>query len=186
MHPSPPPVTRPPKLTVIDIRLQRASDRGDAVPDIVDRFGVAEPIAVSVVTQGSAPSAWVAARVLREGRMVTEGRTEFAPTGTTATRFEVTPPNGWSPGRYTVQVLLDGQPAGEREFQVGGPGSGAGVVGSSAPDPGLQAPDRGDAIAVSRRATVDIRPHRGSHVGRLRARGEVKFVQVTAPAGGAP
>ena len=66
---------------------------------------------------------------------------------------------------------------------VGGQGCGAGVVRPGAPDPGLQAPHRGDAVAVSRRPTLDVRPYRGRHLGRLRARSEVKFVQSIGPRG---
>jgi hypothetical protein len=117
-HPSAPPVTRPGHLTVVDIRLQRAADETKPVPEIVEVLKRGERLAIAVVTQGSVETAEVAARVLRDGRVVTEGRTQFAPTGTTSTRFEVTPPDGWAPGRYTVQILLDGTPAGERQFNV--------------------------------------------------------------------
>src|SRR5688500_6654258 len=114
----PPSVTVAPRLTVIDIRLHRKNAMENPVPEIVDRFTPKEGVVVSVVTQGTTVTATVAARVLHEGRTVSEQVTQFAPTGTTATTFEVTPSAGWAEGRYKVVVLLEGKPAGERDFVV--------------------------------------------------------------------
>jgi hypothetical protein len=49
---------------------------------------------------------------------VSEGSLDIAPSGTTVSEFHISRPEGLSPGRYEVEIFLDGASAGKRTFSV--------------------------------------------------------------------
>ena len=54
-----------------------------------------------------------------DGQVVDESAQTIAPTGGAAvTEFHISKPTGWPVGSYKVEVLLDGAPAGSKNFKV--------------------------------------------------------------------
>jgi uncharacterized protein YfaS (alpha-2-macroglobulin family) len=74
---------------------------------------------VSVLTDGSASSATLTTRwTFQDGQLVDESTQTIQPSGTTATEFHISKPDGLPPGNYRVQVLLDGREVESEEFEV--------------------------------------------------------------------
>lgn len=110
----------PAALTVGTIELGRAVGADKRVTDKTEVFKPTDTIYVSVVTQGSAPSATLQARwTYQDGQVVNESSQTIAPTGTAATEFHISKPDGWPAGVYTVEVLLNGSSARKVDFKVG-------------------------------------------------------------------
>ena len=120
---SPPPVAAAPAPTALPARIG-AIDLGRAIgPDgrvtaPGSTFAPSETIYVSVLTEGQPSGATLSARwTYEDGQLVSEGR-EILADGKTATEFHISKPDGWPAGRYRVDIALNGQPAGAREFEV--------------------------------------------------------------------
>jgi hypothetical protein len=107
-------------LKVADISLGRSIAADKSVADKSDSFRPEDTFYLSVRTEGSAPSATLKARWTYEGGQVVDESTQsIAPSGPAVTEFHVSKPDGWPPGRYEVEVLLNGASAGRKEFKVG-------------------------------------------------------------------
>jgi hypothetical protein len=50
--------------------------------------------------------------------VINESREELTSSDRNATEFHVSKTDGWPAGRYKVEIALNGQPSGEREFEV--------------------------------------------------------------------
>ena len=84
-----------------------------------DTFRPTDTIYVSVPTTGSAPSATLSARfTFQDGQLVNESSQTIAPTGSDATEFHISKPDGWPTGEYRVEILLDGRSVATRTFRV--------------------------------------------------------------------
>jgi hypothetical protein len=83
-------------------------------------FATTDPtIYVSVASDGSSPGMNLTARWLFEdGQVVNETTLAMAPTGPTASEFQISKPDGWPVGRYKVQILANGAPVAVQEFEV--------------------------------------------------------------------
>lgn len=82
-------------------------------------FKPSDTIYAAVASDGSAASVSVGARwSFQDGQMVNEASQAIAPTGPAVTTFNISKPDGFPVGRYKVEVLVDGQPAGQSEFEV--------------------------------------------------------------------
>ncbi len=88
------------------------------VTDPTAVFAAGDTIYTSVVTDGAVPLATLSARWTREGALLEETAQRIAPEGTAVSEFHVFNPAGWTPGRYRVEILLDGRVVGERVFRV--------------------------------------------------------------------
>ena len=91
----------------------------DVVVAVEPRGGGSPAISAVVVTQGTAATARLAWRLKRGGEVVAEAATDFAPSGTTSTRFAVWREGGWPAGAYRLELELDGHPAAARDVTVG-------------------------------------------------------------------
>ena len=69
------------------------------------------------------------------GQMAGVSGSRFAPTAGRVAFELAQPGGGWARGAYSVRVLLDGKPAGERNFRIT-EATGGGVVGTRYNDPG--------------------------------------------------
>jgi hypothetical protein len=106
------------KVTDIDVGRSVAADK--TIADKTDSFRPNDTFYVSVKTDGSAPSATLTARwTYEDGQVVDESRQDIIASGGTAvTEFHLSKPDGWPAGKYKVEVLLNGTPAGTKDFKV--------------------------------------------------------------------
>jgi hypothetical protein len=82
-------------------------------------FQPTDTIYVSVVTDKPPAGATLAARwTYEDGQVVSEGRESLTSSDRNATEFHIAKPDGWPAGRYKVEIALNGEPAGSREFVV--------------------------------------------------------------------
>lgn len=105
-------------VRVADIDVGRAMS--DArITDKTDNPKANDTVYVSVHTTGSSPSATVMARwTFQDGQVVQESSQSIAPTGDAYTEFHISKPGGLPKGKYKVEVFLDNQSAGTKEFEV--------------------------------------------------------------------
>lgn len=76
-------------------------------------FGVRDPIIVSVRTNGTANAVPVAARLTyQDGQVAGEQNVSLNTSGPDTTNITFTNTNPWPTGKYTVDVMVDGRPAG--------------------------------------------------------------------------
>jgi hypothetical protein len=118
-----PPAAQAPAETpvrVSEVKTGIAVGADKRVTDEVDVFKPTETVYVSVVTEGTAPSAELKARwTFGDGQVVDEKTQMLSPAGRAITEFHVSKPDGWPRGNYRVEVFLNGAPAGSEDFQVG-------------------------------------------------------------------
>lgn len=85
----------------------------------VDEYRPGDTIYASVSTAGSAAHATLTARwTYQDSVLVDTTSAEFNPTGPGLAEFHISHPNGLLPGRYRVEILLNGRRAQSREFSV--------------------------------------------------------------------
>lgn len=74
----------------------------------------------SVASTGTAPNVTLTARWTHvdSDQMIKEETLTIAPDGPTHSEFHLSKPDGWPAGRYKVEVLANGAPAGVTEFSV--------------------------------------------------------------------
>lgn len=109
-------------VKVTDISLGRAIGGDKAISDSTDKFRAADTIYASVTTDGSAPTATLRARwTFEDGQTVDESTRTIAPVNRERTEFHISKPNGWPAGKYKVEVFLNDQSAGTKNFEVKAP-----------------------------------------------------------------
>jgi hypothetical protein len=117
--PSAPSTPRSAPLAVVDVDLGRSIGGDKRVTEKLDTFGPNDTIYASVRTTGSAANAKLRARwTYEDGQVVDESEQPIAPTGDAATEFHISKPDGWPPGKYKLEVFLNGAPARSKEFEV--------------------------------------------------------------------
>ncbi len=106
-------------VQVTDVKLGRALGPDKRVTDETDEFRPADIIYAVVETKGSGPNTALQARwTYQDGQVVDESSRNISTAGEDVTEFHISKPGGWPKGKYTVQVLLNGAPAGSEEFEV--------------------------------------------------------------------
>ncbi len=115
-EPSPP---APAAFEVKTIEVGKGLGADKHVANQTTSFGPRDTIYVSVLTEGAAPSKTVTARwTFQTGQVVKEGSETIAPTGPAATEFHIAKKSGWPAGKYKVEILVDSNSAGTKEFEV--------------------------------------------------------------------
>lgn len=104
-------------LRATTIQLGRSLNPDGTVSSHTTRFKPDETIYASVLTTGSG-SATITARWMYAGRVVSEPTQDVSYKGGAATEFHIQNSGGFPPGDYAVEILVDGEPAGRREFRV--------------------------------------------------------------------
>lgn len=101
----------------IELGKQIGSDKKVTAP--TTSFSPKDTIYASVTTEGAAPSKTLVAKWTFGGTKTikTDSQT-IAPTGPASTEFHISKPSGWPVGRYAVDVSVDGNSAGNKEFEV--------------------------------------------------------------------
>ena len=105
------------RVSEVDLGKSIGADR--RISDDTDDFGPNDTVYVSVLTTGNAPSATVTARwTFEDGQVVDSSSQTIAPSGTNATEFHISKPDGLPAGDYRVQILLNGREVESEEFEV--------------------------------------------------------------------
>jgi hypothetical protein len=106
-------------VRVADVNLGRSLNADKTIGDNTTSFRPADTIYASVVTDGSSPSASLKARwTYQDGQVVDESVQTIAPSGKATTEFHISKPSGWPPGKYKVEVSLNGAPTSTKDFEV--------------------------------------------------------------------
>ena len=97
------------RVSGVTIGSTAAADKSVAA---LSTLGTRDKIIVSVRTEGSASNAEVGARLTyQDGQVVDEETVALNTTGAETTNIEFSNTAAWPAGTYTVQVMVDGQPA---------------------------------------------------------------------------
>lgn len=106
-------------VRVTDVSVGRGIGGDKAITDVTDTFKPNDTIYASVATDGSAPSATVRAKwTFEDGQVVNDSSKTIAPNKPERTEFHISKPDGWPAGKYKVEVFLDNQTAGTKNFAV--------------------------------------------------------------------
>lgn len=111
------PAPAPFRVTGVEIGNAIGADKRVTSPS--DTLSPSDTIYASVASEGTAPSVTLTARwTYEDGQLVQETQQTIEPKGPETSEFHIEKPGGWPPGRYKVEILADGRPVGEREFEV--------------------------------------------------------------------
>jgi hypothetical protein len=106
-------------VRVTEVDLGRSLNADKTIGDNTDSFRPADTIYAAVVTEGSSSNATLKARwTYQDGQLVDESARTIAPAGKVTTEFHISKPDGLPPGKYKVEVSLDGATAGTKDFEV--------------------------------------------------------------------
>lgn len=116
--PAPTPAATPMRVT--DIQLGKGVGADNRVVTPATTFGTRDTIYVSVATEGAATDARVTATWMYRGSQgVAEEDAILSSTGgVNVSQFHIMKPTPWPAGDYHVEVKLNGQSAGKREFRI--------------------------------------------------------------------
>jgi hypothetical protein len=107
-------------VRVSQIDMGRSLNADKTINDNTLSFKPNDTIYASVATTGSAPTATVKARwTYQDGQVVNESTQTISPTGDARTEFHIAKPDGWPPGKYKLEVFLNGSSAATKDFEVG-------------------------------------------------------------------
>ena len=107
------------RVSKIDMGRSLAADK--TINDNTASFKPNDTIYASIATEGAAATATLKARwTYQEGQVVNESTQTLAPTGDARTEFHISKSDGWPPGKYKLEVFLNGSSAATRDFQVEG------------------------------------------------------------------
>jgi len=104
-------------LHVTTIQVGRSLNSDKSVGSHTTQFKPNDTIYVAVLTDASGAGT-ITARWTYSGRPVSEESKEVSYRGEAATEFHIENSGGFPQGDYKVQILLDGQPVGDRDFRV--------------------------------------------------------------------
>jgi hypothetical protein len=124
---SPPPVAAPPapapvpapsaRVSSIELGTAVGADRRVTAP--TSTFASSDTIYASVLTEGQPAGSTLSARwTYEDGQLVSENRETLGSPGAANTEFHISKPDGLPAGRYRLEIALNGQPAGARDFEV--------------------------------------------------------------------
>ncbi|WP_374603391.1 hypothetical protein [Arenimonas sp.] len=125
VEPAPAPAPAPVAATasVTSVSLGSDVDADGRVIESQAQFAPNQPITASISTATSDPAASVAGSLtakwlFEDGQVVNEETKSFNFSGPGVTNFQISKPDGWPVGRYTLEVSLDGNKVETREFTV--------------------------------------------------------------------
>ena len=105
------------ELRVTTIQLGRSINADSTVANHTTTFGPRDTVYVSIHVSGSA-SGTIGVRWTYMGRVVGEPKKQVSFRGGGATEFHLQNAGGFPPGDYTVEVFLNDQSVGTRDFRV--------------------------------------------------------------------
>jgi hypothetical protein len=121
--PTPPPAPVAATASVVDVQVGSELDATGKVSQTDTEFEPKQTIIASVTTGTSDPAATVpgtlaAKWLFEDGQVVNEESKPFNFTGPGTTNFQISKPDGWPVGKYTLEVSLNGTKVQTREFTV--------------------------------------------------------------------
>lgn len=120
-QPATPPAAAPapaPAVSLASIDLGSAVGADQKVTTATTSFTPKDSIYAAVSTTGSGNATIAVKWTYQDGQTVKEDSKTIAPTGPATTSFEISKPDGWPAGNYKVDVSLNGQSAGTKDFSV--------------------------------------------------------------------
>ncbi|HSA54363.1 MAG TPA: hypothetical protein VLE53_01610 [Gemmatimonadaceae bacterium] len=117
------PTTTTPSSAVTSIDIGKSIGTDKRVTDATTMFSPRDTMYVSVTTQNAPANAMLTAKLTFQDGQVVDSLSQAvaaatATGGPTITEFHLARPSGWPAGRYTVEVMLNGQSVGTREITV--------------------------------------------------------------------
>jgi len=113
------PVAAGGKVTVSDVDLGRSLNPDRSIDDDTTSFKPSDTIYASVETDGTAPDATLTARwTYQDGQTVNESSQPVPAKDDARTEFHIAKPDGWPTGKYKVDILLNGNKADTKDFEV--------------------------------------------------------------------
>lgn len=111
------PAPAPAAVTVIELGRGVGADKRVLAP--LDAFSRRDTIFASVATENTAPGSTLTAVWTHESGQTVDSTVQPLASGAPSiTEFHIMKPSGWPNGAYKVVILLDGKPAGEKQFVV--------------------------------------------------------------------
>jgi hypothetical protein len=108
----------PATVSVTNVELGNAVGADQNVTTPGTSFAPTDTIYASVSTAGTGTAALAAKWTYQDGQTVHEESKSIAPTGPATTAFQISKPSGWPAGSYKVEISMNGQPVGSKEFTV--------------------------------------------------------------------
>ena len=105
-------------VSLASIDLGSAVGADQKVTTATTTFHPKDSIYAAVSTTGSGNATIAVKWSYQDGQTVKEDSKTIAPTGPATTSFEISKPDGWPVGNYKLDVTLNGQPAGTKDFSV--------------------------------------------------------------------
>jgi len=107
-----------PALDVTSVALGRSIGPDKKVVEEVGDFTPGDTIYASVETEGAGSGTLAARWTYEDGQVVDESSHPIGG-GTQVSEFHVSKPDGWPAGHYEVVILLNGQEADRKGFDIG-------------------------------------------------------------------
>lgn len=104
-------------LKVSTLQLGRSLNPDNSVGNHTTRFKPDDTVYVSILSDEPGYGT-ITVRWLLHGQRISEAAREVSYTRAAATEFHLQNSGGFPVGSYRVDVLINGQPAGSREFRV--------------------------------------------------------------------
>jgi hypothetical protein len=106
-------------VRVSQIDMGRSLNADKTISDNSNSFKANDTIYASIATAGTAATATLKARwTYQDGQVLNESTQTIAPTGDARTEFHISKPDGWPPGKYKLEVFLNGASAATKDFKV--------------------------------------------------------------------
>jgi hypothetical protein len=106
-----------PALDVTSVALGRSIGADKMVVEEIGNFGPADTIYASVATEGAGSGTLAARWTFEDGQVVDESSHPIGG-GAQVSEFHISKPDGWPVGHYEVVILLNGQEADRKGFDV--------------------------------------------------------------------
>ena len=104
-------------LALANIQTGRSLNQDGSVGSISTQFKPNETIYVSVQTTGSAPGT-ISVQWKYQGRVIDEPTKQVDPSGPASTSFQLQNSARFPEGDYSVDIFINGQQVGSRNFRV--------------------------------------------------------------------
>jgi hypothetical protein len=104
-------------LQIANLQLGRSLNPDNSVGAHTTRFKPDETVYVSILSDEPGAGT-ITARWLLNGQVVSEAKRDVSYNREAATEFHLQNSGGFPPGTYRVEILINGEPSGSREFRV--------------------------------------------------------------------